>query len=209
MAGLVFGRLTVLDYAPVNPKRAHWRCRCSCGNLVTVVGKNLRTGNTASCGCLKTELDAIRHVTHGDTVNGNIAREFRSWSAAKSRCYDASFSSFKHYGGRGIRMADEWRHNYAAFLSDMGRCPEGYSLDRIDTNGDYAPGNCRWATKIQQMNNTRTNRHLTYQGKRQTVAEWSRELGWPVHTLKRRVLLGWSDERALTQPIRHWPTSLK
>ena len=196
-----FGRLLVECQAPSRDGRAYWYCLCDCGKTVVVIGKNLRNGNTRSCGCLKRELDLTRHITHGETIHG-IPREYRAWSAAKSRCYDPALKCHPDYGGRGIKMSDDWRDDYAAFLRDMGRCPIGHSLDRIDTNGDYAPSNCRWATKSQQMNNMRSNHHLTHEGKRQTIAEWAREKGWNIDTLKIRILRGWSDHRALTQPLR-------
>lgn len=201
MVGLVFGRLTVLEYVPVDLKRAHWRCRCECGKLTTISGKNLRNGNTQSCGCYKRELNRTLPITHGDTIHG-ITREYRAWAAAKTRCYNPRSTSFKDYGGRGIVMCEHWRNSYAMFLLDMGRCPYGHTLERMNNDGPYSPDNCRWATRRKQANNSRRNHYLKYNGETLTIAEWAIRIGWPIDTLKRRILLGWTDERALTQPLR-------
>lgn len=128
-------------------------------------------------------------------------RTRKAWANAIRRCTDPTHAAFPYYGGRGIVMYERWRRSFAAFLADMGACPEGYSLDRLDPGGGYAPGNCRWATKIEQANNTRANRHLTHEGQTRTVAEWAHALGVPPWALFNRLYRGWSVERTMTTPL--------
>ena len=203
MTGRTIGRLKVLGRAPHQwrfGRLAWWECRCRCGRRVLINGHHLRTGNTRSCGCLKSDTHAARLRKHG----GCRTREYVSWCAAKTRCSNRRQRSWVNYGGRGIRMCARWRRSFAAFRADMGPCPPGYSLDRIDVNGHYEPKNCRWASLREQQNNTTANRLVEHLGQAQSVSEWERRLGFKAGTLKRRLLLGWSVERAMTAPVRHW-----
>lgn len=119
----------------------------------------------------------------------------------KQRCFNPHNGSYPNYGGRGITVADCWKDDFGCFLSHMGERPIGYTLDRIDNDGNYEPGNCRWATQKQQANNTRHNRMMTLNGRTQTLMQWSEELGLRQSTISRRVRdLGWTDEQALTTP---------
>lgn len=201
MTGFTFGRLKVLERAPREPrfgKLAAWLCECECGNVVAVKGMSLRNGDTRSCGCLHRQKCRERRLKH-DRSN---TREYRSWAAAKTRCYNPRQSHWPHYGGRGITMCAEWSADFRAFLRDMGPCPEGYSLDRIDVNGNYEPGNCRWASPIQQANNARHVPRISFRGESHSVSEWARILGIPRERLKMRLQRGWTPERALTEPPR-------
>lgn len=118
-------------------------------------------------------------------------REYRLWIAMKVRCYNRNCPEFHMYGGRGIAMCDEWRDDFSAFLRDVGPRPgRGYSVDRIDNDGNYEPGNVRWATMRQQSNNTRRNVILTYDGKTLTLAQWARYLGINIETVKQRYHTG-------------------
>jgi hypothetical protein len=138
----------------------------------------------------------------------NIARdkdrklipEWRSWATAKMRCFNEVNQNYKYYGGRGITMCEEWRTSFKVFLRDMGPRPAGTTLDRIDTNGNYEPSNCRWATKRQQHDNRRDNRNLTHNGETKILSEWARHAGILPSTLGRRLTAGWSMERALEKP---------
>ncbi|MBU4609152.1 hypothetical protein IMZ29_00855 [Achromobacter sp. GG226] len=117
----------------------------------------------------------------------------------KGRCDRASDDAFDNYGGRGISYDKSWS-SFEAFLADMGDAPDGMSLDRIDVNGNYEKANCRWATRIQQQNNMRTNRHVEHDGRRLTIAEWARETGLAPHVIRKRLNKGWSVEAALLTP---------
>jgi len=135
------------------------------------------------------------------TVHGMTrCPSWRSWAAMLYRCQDPNNG---YYGGRGIAVCDRWRESFENFYADMGDKPEGLSLDRIDNDGNYEPGNCRWATRTEQCNNQRSNRMLVLDGRSQTLAEWSKELGVNVSAIRRRLIRGWSIKDALTTPVRH------
>jgi len=168
---------------PSRSSFALWVCRCQCGTVVTVTSVALRKGECKSCGCLRREKTMARCLTHGECRRGKRIREYGAWSDAKSRCYNPRVYNYPRYGGRGIGMADEWRSDYATFLKDMGRCPNGYQLDRIDNDGDYAPGNCRWVPPRTQSNNTRRNIHVGTE----TLAQFARRHQVNYKALHRRV----------------------
>jgi hypothetical protein len=161
-------------------------------------GSALAFGTTNSCGCLFRDQLIKRNLKHGRTKSP----EYKSWSGAKKRCLDLRCKAYKYYGARGITMCPEWRDSFEAFFRDMGPCPNGRSLDRIDNAKGYEPGNCRWATRIEQANNKRTVRAITYAGETMTISGWARKLGVPSRVLyKRIVLCGWNVQSALTVPL--------
>lgn len=153
--GLSFGRLTVVERAPPirrgGSSRTTWLCECECGRTIVVITDSLKSGNTRSCGCLHAETREARTTTHG--MSGT--KTYDAWCSAKSRCSNPNNPKYADYGGRGISMCAEWFESFEAFLSDMGPAPNGLELDRIDNDGNYEPGNCRWTTRKVQMNNRR------------------------------------------------------
>lgn len=184
LSGQRFGRLTVVSR---DPTRNHcWRCVCDCGVHKSIKGQNLREGRTRSCGCLNLQRMNERRRKHG--MWGS--KEYWAWALAKNRCTNSKNKGYRNYGGRGIRMSEDWSNSFDAFLRDMGECPAGLSLDRINNDGNYEKGNCRWATTKQQMRNTRVTAQISHDGKILSFAEWAELTGIPVNTLRSRYHLG-------------------
>lgn len=153
LAGQRFGRLLVGDQADRSATgEVRWHCRCDCGNETIVQGNNLKSGHIQSCGCLGDERRRENNRTHGLSKS----RTYRSWRAMRRRCFDHKYREFHLYGGRGISVCERWNASFEAFLADMGERPQGTSIDRYpDVNGNYEPGNCRWATPLEQAHNKR------------------------------------------------------
>ena len=204
LQGRIFGRLTVLARAhtPVwAESRPWWHCRCECGNTVNVRAHALVSGNTRSCGCLHSEICAKRLTTHGRSDTP----EYGIWSNMHDRCRNPHNQDYKHYGGRGIYVDAPW-DSFEQFWSD--RCPRPsrrHELDRIDNNGPYSAANTRWVLHREQTNNKRSNHRLTFNGRTLTIAEWTRELGWPNYTIRNRLALGWDLVRIFTEPPHKRP----
>jgi hypothetical protein len=197
-----FGRLTLISSQRAGKRnRVHWKCKCDCGNTALVEVDRIRSGNTKSCRCLEDE-NRRRARKHGHCRVGRVRREFGIWSCMIDRCHNPKNPAYFRYGGVGIEVCARWRE-YVNFFADMGPRPSpSHSIDRIDGTGSYEPGNCRWATKIVQMNNVRTNRRLTAFGETMTFAEWARKSGIPRVTIANRLKGGWAVSRAVSQPSR-------
>ncbi len=203
LPGERYGRLSLIKQVS-SGKHPAWLCSCDCGTKKVVIFESLKSGKTKSCGCFNLESIIARNTTHGCAPSSGVMREYRIWGAIKTRCYNKNIRSFADYGARGITVCKRWRSSFALFLKDMGRAPEGYSIERRNNNGPYSPRNCYWADNITQANNRRGNRRLVFNGKDQTVSQWAREIGMADGTLTMRLNLGWSIEDALTKPIRRW-----
>lgn len=212
ITGQTYGRLTAVELAELRPQKngkhlAHWLCKCTCGNTVVVSVTALRCGNTKSCGCLSSEKTAERNkksAKHMARANGKSERLYRIWCGIKGRCYNQSDDAFEDYGARGITMCDEWKSDYAAFKT--WAINSGYknelSIDRVDNNAGYTPCNCRWATPKQQANNRRNNILVEYNGKRQSISDWSKDTGFSYRMISTRLKAGWEVEKALEYPSK-------
>lgn len=201
-----YGRLSVVAALGSNAKgRREWRCKCDCGNDYVATSGMLLNSRSAmkSCGCYKRERIAAigrSHATHG--MEGTP--EYKAWTGLRKRCADPKNPSYPHYGGRGISVCERWQ-KFENFFSDMGYRPSPkHSIDRKDVNGNYEPGNCRWATAEEQAKNRTDNLVIEYEGRRQTLCEWAAEVGIGRATIGWRLKNGWSVERALTTQRYGW-----
>lgn len=188
ISGQKFGRLLALWPAGRSGKeeKIFWSCQCDCGNIVLATCDSLRRKNTKSCGCYRDELIVTLSRTHGQSSQKHKASEYRTWINMKTRCYNDKYPEYFLYGGRNIALCDRWRDSFENFYADMGPKPEPkrkYSIDRINNNGNYEPGNCRWATSREQNNNRRSNRLITYQNRTQTLSQWAEELNIDIKIL--------------------------
>ncbi len=204
LTGLRYGRFTVVRRVE-NSKSgcSRWLCRCDCGEERVHTAGALNYGEIQSCGCLGKESRLRSNTRHG----GSKTKLYRVWHSMKDRCSLETCSAFKHYGGRGISVCEEWK-DYQVFhdWAMSSGYKEGLSIDRIDVNGNYEPSNCRWVSKDVQANNTTANKVLCHNGESRTMSEWAKILGISYSTLAKRLHDGWSVEKALTTSVRRWPS---
>lgn len=193
LTGNKYGMLTVLGESGRNKNKMKiWRCKCECGNETLVTTNNLKRGHTQSCGCLFNKT----MIKHGMCNT----RLYRIWHNIKQRCNNPNRSCYKNYGGRGIKVCDEWLEDFLNFYN--WSINNGYSeeleLDRINNDKGYSPDNCRWVTHSENNRNKRNNHYLTYQGKTLTLMEWQEITGIPYQEIRRRLINGKTIQEALT-----------
>lgn len=200
LTGKRFGRLYVLFPVRFGKRnRVKWACVCDCGNGASVEGSSLQRG-TSSCGCLQKEKarqSGLSNRRHGLTKTPI----WWTWQAMKRRCVYKKDSEYENYGGRGITVCERWL-KFENFHADMGDRPGGQTIDRISTEGDYEPGNCRWATCKEQANNRRNNNFLTYNGQTMTITQWAGIINISRAGICGRIRRGWPIEKALTKEKR-------
>ena len=200
LTGMVFVRLTVIEMLPERSRggKILWKCVCECGKEVSVQSSNLTCGHTLSCGCLGKENRTTALTKHG----WRHTPEYNIWCGIIQRCNNPSNDRYDDYGGRGIKVCDRWRESFSHFLADMGPRPDGaMTIDRFpDNNGNYEPGNCRWATSTQQGRHKRNNRLVTLDGETKVLSEWEEIKGLNHSTVQGRVRSGWTYEEALSHP---------
>lgn len=205
ITGQRFGRWIVIERAANKHQKSYWQCRCNCGNEHIIQGRNLVSGASQSCGCLRREL-ITKHGMACDPI-------YKIWHGMLQRCTNSRLRIYQYYGGRGISVCERWK-DFSAFYADMGERPSPqHSLDRINNDGNYEPGNVRWSLSIQQRGNQRpfasqngrhrTNRLITAFGETLHLKEWVRRTAINRHTITSRLKHGWSAERALSAKARH------
>ena len=201
LTGKRFGRLTVMNISHKDDRRCyHWLCQCACGTQKVANGRSLRGGGINSCGCLHREFNMKAKTTHGEYGS----RLYYIWTGMTQRVTNRKNCNYSNYGGRGISICNEWL-KYENFRD--WSLKNGYSdkltIDRIDNNGDYTPGNCRWITQKEQSNNKRNNRYIEYNGEVKTLSQWADMYNICRMLLRQRLnKCKWSMEKALNTPVR-------
>lgn len=208
LKGQVFERLTVIEEAGRNHKKeVLWKCKCVCGNTTEVTTYRLRKGETKSCGCLNFDTDKRKTAEVGKanvTHNMSRTRVYKTYCSMKERCLNPNSKKYPDYGGRGIKLSEEW-DSFEKFYqwSIENGYTEDLTLDRIDVNGDYEPSNCRWADMKVQSNNKRNNRYIEHNGITKTLSEWAEHYGIKRVTLASRLdRQGLSFEEAINKEVR-------
>lgn len=200
LVGKKYGRLVVIEFVCQNRHgKSMWKCQCECGNTSVVLGTRLTSGHTKSCGCYNADMSKDRVTTHGMSKT----RLYSIWKDMLKRCNYENATNYTNYGGKGIRVCDEW-YDFERFRD--WAIVHGYldslTIDRIDNSSGYNPENCRWVDMKVQERNTSRNRVLTFAGETHCMMEWAEKLGINYRTLQNRLnLYGWSIERALTTPV--------
>lgn len=200
LTGLRFGRLLVAEKARVKltkSKNAEWSCLCDCGSTVTILSSNLIQGRSNSCGCWNKERTSDVNKTHGMSKT----RLHTIWTNMKQRCNNPKWTDYHRYGGRGIKVCDEWQQSFEAFSAwaSAAGYDDSLTIDRIDNDGNYEPGNCRWATNKEQARNKEKTKR--YEGK--TLAEWATIVGVKYETLWARIaVLNWPISKVFNTPTK-------
>jgi len=211
ITGTRFGRWTVVRREGKKPNgQALWRCRCDCGRENLITGSGLRTGDSTNCGCLRNEKNSARmkitERTHGHAtvaLHSVSGRTYDTWRAMRQRCLNPRNVRYPRYGGRGITICERWM-KFENFLADMGPRPSPkHSIDRINTDGNYEPSNCRWATPKEQTDNRKRTVMITYNGMTMSMLDWSLRLGGKRTLVISRIRSGWDPQLAVSHP-RWW-----
>jgi hypothetical protein len=195
ISGQRFGRLLVIKFTHTDKnKYACWECKCDCGNITNVPGKVLRSKKTKSCGCLHEEMHkAGLNLKHGMCYS----REYKCWISMKNRCENANYKDYRYYGGRGIKVCQEWITSFETFYNDLGPKPPKFTLERIENDGDYKKSNCKWASRLEQSNNTRLNHNITFKGETLSISRWAEKAKIDKHIILNRIRRGYPIEYVL------------
>ena len=192
ITGIKYGKLTVVKPIGKNKEnRVLWLAICDCGNETKAYKNQLDSKARTHCGC--ESKNGIAQKTHGFRYHPL----YSVWSSMIRRCESTSDKNYRHYGGRGIKVCERWRGSPDLFFSDMGIRPKGASIDRIDTNGNYEPNNCRWATSKQQARNKRNTVFIEYGGEKKSIAEWADQKGVKHQTMYMRYRRGYTNEEII------------
>lgn len=192
--GETYGHFTVVSYAEKrHNKDNYWYIRCSCGEVKKIRQDLLLKGDLPRCGCREKVRAPKRYSAHP---------LLRIWLGMKSRCYDAGNKRYRNYGGRGITVCDRWLDSFDSFVEDMGERPSGYTLDRINNDGNYEPSNCRWVTKLVNNRNKSNNIYMVFMGIRFCLAELAALMGLSGKACSKRLKNGWPLTGAMLFPVK-------
>lgn len=201
LTGKRFGRWVVVSYGGHIAPVTFWNCRCDCGAERRVRAGMLKNKMSQSCGCLKREKLSDSKTTHGFSRPTAPIPEYDVWRKMIRRCYNPKNVGYANYGGRCISVCERWRETFANFLADMGSRPSPkHTLERTNNDGNYEPGNCRWATRKEQAMNRRNNVHFTIDGITKCLSEWAEQNGKLSSTVYYRMQQGMDIKSALTKP---------
>lgn len=183
--GEKYGRLTVIAYDGKDGEHVMVKCKCDCGNYIRTRRSRVISGHTKSCGCYRRD----KMFKHGK----RNTKLFNRWCLMRRRCNSSNDRFYEDYGGRGIKVCDEWNNSFQQFYdwAMANGYDDSLTIDRIDNDGNYEPSNCRWVTMKVQSNNTRKTRHITYQGKTMTITEWAELTGIARYNICERLKRGW------------------
>lgn len=198
LTGRTFHHLKVLYYAGKKNTEHIWFCSCDCvSNTEKLVdGNSLKRGKVVSCGCHRKRESAKRKLTHGMSETST----YRIWQTMIARCSNENNCKYEYYGARGITVCQRWQESFENFYADMGARPsKDHSIERKENDGNYCPENCEWATHVEQCNNRRSNRLLTYNDKTLNVTQWAKELGTSPQILFRYLNKGLSLENFINK----------
>ena len=203
LTGQRFNRLIVIEPSRTKNGKYAWKCLCDCGNYTIAVGAQLKNGNTKSCGCYKNDIARKRFMKHGLSRT----KLFHVYQGMHSRCENKKSRMYKHYGGRGVSVCEEWSGeagvvNFCEWSMDNGY-EEGLQIDRIDNDGNYEPSNCRWVTCQENLMNKSNTLFYEYNGNKKTLQDWAIVSNIPYKRLRARIKeCGWSFEKAITTPYK-------
>lgn len=207
LSGQKFGRLIVTAYAG-RPKVEHaWSCTCSCGKSLVVAAGSLTGGNTQSCGCLRRDRQRAKVAIHGHCRNYQLSTEYRIYHRMRDRCEKKRHHKYPSYGGRGIKVCERWRlgdgtlTGFQCFIADMGTRPAGLSIDRIDNDGDYAPDNCRWASRSEQQRNRSNSVFIRYGQEVVSLRDALDRAGLSYNSIRRYLASGLDHQSAVDRAI--------
>lgn len=196
LSGSKFGKLQVLNQITKLNNVAYSECICDCGKTITILSSKILKGVFRSCGCIHKSRLLKRHGFTDDPT-------WRVWCGMIDRCTKSYRREYKYYGGRGITVCDRWRESFLNFLSDMGERPSlKHTIDRIDNDSEYSPGNCRWTTMYEQVQNRAVTRKILFNGQIKPLKVWCKELSLHFTSIDYRIRNGWDIDRALSTPVR-------
>lgn len=214
LTGQKFGYLTCIEPVKIRNGVYKWLCECVCGNRKIIDRYSIVSGKTRSCGCMTSQLKCETRTISGDESwkNRTYDRLYRVWQGMKARCYNPNNKDYPNYGGRGIKVCEEWEHNYPTFKEWAYK--NGYddnahflkcTLDRVDYNGNYSPTNCRWVYDFKEQNANKSNNvYITYNGETRSPKEWAKITGLSENCIIQRRCHGWTDEEIISIPHKHY-----